>query len=113
MNHTARVGCWSAVRLVFLLALPMVCQAQKLAITFDDLPLNGTLPGVTRVDITKGLLAVLKKHHAPPAYGFINAKKLEGSPDGAEALRLWAAAQPVGNHTYSHLDLHQNTPEAF
>jgi peptidoglycan/xylan/chitin deacetylase (PgdA/CDA1 family) len=59
------------------------------------------------------VLAILKKRHAPPVYGFINAKKLEGSADGAEALKLWAAAEPVGNHTYSHMDLEQNSVEAY
>ena len=88
--------------------------AQKVAITFDDLPLNGSLPpGVTRVETTENVLKILKKRNVPPVYGFINAKKLEGNLDGAEALRLWAAAEPVGNHTYSHMDLEQNLPEAF
>ena len=103
-----------AVLICVFFSLAGVCAAQKLAITFDDLPQNGSLPpGVTQVDIAKGLLAVLKKHHVPPVYGFLNAKKLEGSADGAEALKVWAAAEPVGNHTYSHMDLHQNPPEAF
>jgi peptidoglycan/xylan/chitin deacetylase (PgdA/CDA1 family) len=85
-----------------------------LAVTFDDLPLNGLLPpGVTRVETTKNVLELLKKRRLPPVYGFINAKKLEGNEDGAEALKLWAAAEPFGNHTYSHMDLEQNTPEAF
>ena len=89
-------------------------MSQKLAITFDDLPANGALPpGVTQVETTRNVLDILKKRRVPPVYGFINAKKLEGSADGAEALRLWAAAEQVGNHTYSHIDLEQNTPEAF
>jgi peptidoglycan/xylan/chitin deacetylase (PgdA/CDA1 family) len=103
-----------------LLPFLLVClfcaagAAQNLAITFDDLPLNGTLPsGVTRAETTKSVLALLKKRHVPPVYGFINAKRLEGNTDGAEALKLWAAAEPVGNHTYSHMDLEQNTPETF
>lgn len=97
-----------------LMALCGICSAQKLAITFDDLPLNGELPpGVTRPETAKNVLAILKKRHAPPVYGFINAKKLEGSADGAEALKLWAAAEPVGNHTYSHMDLEQNSVEAY
>jgi peptidoglycan/xylan/chitin deacetylase (PgdA/CDA1 family) len=100
--------------LLFFLCIPNLCAAQKLAITFDDLPQNGELPpGVTRVEIAKDTLAILKSRHVPPVYGFINAKKLEGSADGAEALKLWASEEPVGNHTYSHMDLHQNTPEAF
>jgi peptidoglycan/xylan/chitin deacetylase (PgdA/CDA1 family) len=91
-----------------------MCAAQKVAITFDDLPVNGMLPpGVTRAETTRNVLAILKKRHVPPVYGFINAKKLEGSADGADALKLWAAAEPVGNHTYSHMDLEQNTAEAF
>ncbi len=102
-------------RMAFLiLTLCGIGVAQKLAITIDDLPQNGELPpGVTRVETAKNVLAILKKRHVPPVYGFINAKKLEGSADGAEGLKLWAAAEPVGNHTYSHMDLEQNTPEAF
>jgi peptidoglycan-N-acetylglucosamine deacetylase len=99
---------------VLALGLSPLASGQKLAITFDDLPQNGPLPpGVTRVDIARDTLAVLKKHHVPPVYGFINAKRLEGSPDGAEALKLWAAAEPIGNHTYSHIDMEANPVEAF
>src|ERR1700686_1859662 len=80
----------------------------------DDLPLNGVLPpGVTRAETTKKGLGSLKKRHVTPVYGFINAKKLEGNADGAEALKLWAAQEPVGNHTYAHMDLELNPAEAF
>ena len=68
---------------------------------------------MTRVDTAKNVLEILKKRHVPPVYGFINAKKLEGNADGAEALKVWAAAEPLGNHTYAHMDLEQNPPEAF
>jgi len=99
---------------VFVLVLGGVGVAQKVAITFDDLPSNGMLPpGVTRVETARDVLAILKKRHVPPVYGFLNAKKLEGNPDGAEALKLWAAAEPVGNHTYGHMDLEQNSAEVF
>ncbi|MGA7931011.1 MAG: polysaccharide deacetylase family protein [Candidatus Sulfotelmatobacter sp.] len=107
LSVTFRVG-------FLLLVLCAVCAAQKVAITFDDLPLNGELPpGVTRAETTKNVLAILKTRHVPLVYGFINSKRLEGSADGAETLKLWAAAEPVGNHTYSHMDLEQNTAEAF
>ena len=102
------------MHLIFFAAFAGLGVAQKLAITIDDLPQNGPLPpGVTRVDITRDTLAVLKKRQVPPVYGFINAKKLEGSVDGAEALKMWAAAEPFGNHTYTHIDLEANTAEAF
>jgi peptidoglycan-N-acetylglucosamine deacetylase len=104
----------SAMHLIFFAAFAGLGVAQKLAITIDDLPQNGPLPpGVTRVDITRDTLAVLKKRQVPAVYGFINAKKLEGSVDGAEALKMWAAAEPFGNHTYTHIDLEANTAEAF
>ena len=100
---------------VALLLGPGLCFGQGVAITFDDLPLNGDLPpGVTRVQIAKDVLAVLQEHRVPQVFGFINAKKLEDNKDGVEALKLWVAAgERVGNHSYSHMDLHQNTPEAF
>jgi peptidoglycan/xylan/chitin deacetylase (PgdA/CDA1 family) len=115
MKNLLRFIGWRVVLLIVSLpGLAGLCAAQKLAITMDDLPLNGTLPpGVTRAETTKNVLAILKKRHVPPVFGFINAKKLEGNADGAEALKLWAAAEPVGNHTYSHMDLEQNSAEAF
>jgi peptidoglycan/xylan/chitin deacetylase (PgdA/CDA1 family) len=98
---------------VFLLAA-VPCVGQKVAITFDDLPLNGSLPtGVSRVQIARDAIAVLKARHVPAVYGFVNAKKLEGNVDGAEALKLWAESEPIGNHTYGHMDLNANPPEAF
>jgi peptidoglycan-N-acetylglucosamine deacetylase len=91
-----------------------VCFAQKVAITFDDLPLNGDLPpGMTRVQIVLDTLAVLKQRHAAAAYGFINAKKLEGNVDAVEALRLWAASEPFGSHTYSHPNLNETSADTF
>jgi peptidoglycan/xylan/chitin deacetylase (PgdA/CDA1 family) len=93
------------------LLLSALVRAESVAITFDDLPLNGPLaPGTTRVGIVKDTLAVLKKQ----VYGFINAGKLENEADAAEALRLWVAGgQAVGNHTYAHTDLTRNTIEMF
>jgi len=116
-SRPTRARCWHlAVLLIgFCSFLPCAARAENVAITFDDLPLNGTLqPGMTQARITKDVLAILKKHRVPQVYGFVNAVKLEGSADGAEALRLWVAAgERVGNHSYSHLDLHSSTAEEF
>jgi len=99
---------------VFLFFTTSLCTAQKVAITFDDLPLNGDLPpGVTRVEIAQHTIALLRARHLPAAYGFINAKKLEGNADAAEALKVWATAEPIGNHTYSHLKLDAITADEF
>jgi peptidoglycan/xylan/chitin deacetylase (PgdA/CDA1 family) len=87
----------------------------KVALTFDDLPLNGTLPpGTKQSDFARATVKVLKQHHVPPSYGFINARGLESNPDGALALRVWVeGGNPLGNHTYPHLDLSTNSAEDF
>ena len=87
----------------------------KVALTFDDLPLNGTKPADrSKEQITRDTVAVLKKHHIPPSFGFINARGLERSPDGARALQAWIrSGNPLGNHTYSHLSLTTNSAEDF
>lgn len=98
-----------------LVLLPLFANAEKVALTFDDLPVSGSLPqGVTEVDIVKRVLPILAAAKAPPSYGFVNARGLEGSRPGAEALRLWVAGgQRVGSHTYSHLDLTKNSVADF
>ena len=95
--------------------MPSCALAEPVALTFDDLPLNGELPpGTTRVQLTGKVLSILDKHHVPPVYGFVNAKRFEGSQDGADAMKAWVAAgELVGNHTYSHSDLNAETSEAF
>jgi len=87
----------------------------KVALTFDDLPLNGALPpGAKPSDFARDTIKVLKKYRIPPSYGFINANKLERDPDGARALQIWVnGGHPLASHTYTHLDLTKNSVEDF
>jgi peptidoglycan/xylan/chitin deacetylase (PgdA/CDA1 family) len=87
----------------------------KLALTFDDLPVHGPLPaGTTRADVARSIVATLKAAKAPATYGFVNAKGIQDAPETAEFLDIWrAAGHPLGNHTFSHMDLHTNSVEAF
>jgi peptidoglycan-N-acetylglucosamine deacetylase len=96
-------------------AVPSLGGAEKVALTFDDLPVNGELPpGIDEAGIVAQVLPIFAEHNAPPIYGFINAKKLEGNPKGAQALQMWVGAgHRVGNHTYSHMDLSTNPADAF
>jgi peptidoglycan/xylan/chitin deacetylase (PgdA/CDA1 family) len=89
--------------------------AARVALTFDDLPAHAALPpGTSRADVAREILAALAAQHAPPVYGFVNAKALSDDPGSAEVLKMWrAAGQPLGNHTVSHMDLNANTAEAF
>jgi len=112
---------WATLAAAAMAALLLVNAAVakeprlKVALTFDDLPINGQVPtGVALTRIARETVAVMKKHRIPASYGFINADKLEGSPDAAEALKVWVAAgHPVANHTYTHIDLTKNPVEDF
>jgi peptidoglycan/xylan/chitin deacetylase (PgdA/CDA1 family) len=100
-------------------ATPMDMTAAKsvpeVALTFDDLPAHGPLPpGLTRVDIIKSIIHALEAAQAPAIYGFINAKGLAEAPDNPRVLQLWRdAGFPLGNHTFSHMDLNTNSLDAF
>jgi peptidoglycan/xylan/chitin deacetylase (PgdA/CDA1 family) len=109
-------SCFAVVACaLFAIAAAAEPPRLKVALTFDDLPLNGTQPaGVSQAQIARDTLAVLKKYRIPPSYGFINALKLENNPDGALALRLWVkAGNPLANHTYTHLNLDKSSAEDF
>jgi peptidoglycan/xylan/chitin deacetylase (PgdA/CDA1 family) len=100
---------------MLLVALPAIATAQELALTFDDLPSHGLLPpGMTRLDVAKSIIATLKAANAPQVYGFINAVKLEQVPEDTAVLKEWrSAGYMLGNHTYSHMSLNDNTVESF
>jgi peptidoglycan-N-acetylglucosamine deacetylase len=115
------------LQLMMLVALPILLASDlgstatraadgpRVALTFDDLPAHGPIPaGSSRVAIASSIIDTLHKYHAPSVYGFVNAKDLEQHPDDAEVLKRWRdGGFPLGNHAYSHMDLHANTAEAF
>jgi peptidoglycan/xylan/chitin deacetylase (PgdA/CDA1 family) len=100
---------------VSCLSVSPVSAQQKVALTFDDLPAHSDIPvSLTRAEIARRILAALKAHNVPQAYGFINAGKLEKVPEDKEVLTLWrTAGYPLGNHTYTHMDLATNSADAF
>jgi peptidoglycan/xylan/chitin deacetylase (PgdA/CDA1 family) len=104
--------CFLAGSLVLLATL---ASGQQMAVTIDDLPVHGPLPpGMTRVEIAQSILATLKRQEMPPVYGFINAARVEEDPSTLGVLTAWRTArQPLGNHTWAHLDLNKESPEGF
>lgn len=88
---------------------------QQIAITFDDLPAHGPLPpGETRIDVAKKVIHALKRAHVPPTYGFVNAIRVQEDPGTAAVLSAWRdAGNPLGNHTWSHMNLNQHSLEQF
>lgn len=86
---------------------------RQMALTFDDLPAQRA-PGIPdqQVEmITRSLLRILQRYRAP-AIGFVNESKLyrDGQvvPERVALLERWLeAGMELGNHTYSHPDLHR------
>src|ERR1700689_5330635 len=70
------------------------------------------LTGKDMDELTAKLLATLKQNQVP-AIGFVNEKKLyvKGEVDDRiAALRMWVDnGFELGNHTFSHMSLSQNT----
>lgn len=87
----------------------------ELAITFDDLPAHGPLPpGVTRMEIAQRIGRALDDAHVPPTYGFVNGLGVERQPADIDVLEVWKdAGNPLGNHTWSHMNLNQHTVDEF
>ncbi len=98
--------------LLVTLAAPRPAETRRVAITVDDLPFvsEGALSDVEVRARTEKLLGHLRGRDVP-AVGFVNEGKLyEGEsldPERAALLGLWLdAGMGLGNHTYSHVDLH-------
>ena len=82
-------------------------QQKEIAVTFDDLPLNGPRIGSERLRaMTDKLLAGINRHQIP-VVGFVNESLLyvPGETDAMIAiLKAWPdAGVELANHTFSHL----------
>ena len=90
-------------------------QTQELAITFDDLPAHSTLPpGVTRQQVAAQIISALQAAGAPPITGFVNGERIAAHPETIQVLEMWRkAGNPLGNHTWSHMDLDTHTAQEF
>lgn len=107
-----------------LLALVQVASApdastRRMAVTFDDLPLTASArtPVAAQERITRALVGAIVARGIP-AVGFVNEGKLEVDgavdPRRVALLRAWLeAGLELGNHTYSHPDLHRISAEEF
>lgn len=80
---------------------------KEIAVTIDDLPLNGPRIEIKRLQtMTDKILAGITRHQIP-VVGFVNESLLyvSGEIDARVAvLKAWAdAGVELGNHTFSHL----------
>ena len=109
------------VGILLLCSFHVVAQSQtesspatkEIAITIDDVPLNGQRFDLSRLQtMTSKLLSGIKAHQIP-VVGFVNESLLyvSGETDARVALlKQWAdAGVELGNHTFAHLGL-KDTP---
>lgn len=99
--------------------LVALSQSRQVCFTFDDLPVvllrNKSIS--YQNEVTDKLLTTLTRHEIV-ATGFVNEKKLysNGNLDSKEVnlLQRWVNAKmDLGNHTFSHMDFHENTFKAY
>ncbi|HEY0309311.1 MAG TPA: polysaccharide deacetylase family protein [Acidobacteriaceae bacterium] len=115
MKKTRVISSRLVLALVAGVLLPVMARAQQVAITFDDLPVHSALPsGETRMQVAASVLQTLKAANMPPVYGFVNGVHLQRQPQLIEVLDAWrAAGNPLGDHSWSHMDLNKNSLEEF
>lgn len=98
--------------ILVLLFVTNAVAASEIAVTFDDLPVVALRATIGRQqEITRELVAAVATRRIP-AVGFINGDKLlvNGVSDPARValLSVWLnAGLELGNHTFSHPDLHR------
>jgi peptidoglycan/xylan/chitin deacetylase (PgdA/CDA1 family) len=97
----------------FAFFLAIVVNASQMCVTFDDLPAVRASNPVEAQEITVKLLHTITTEKIP-AVGFVNQNKLEIdgriSAEMVSILNMWMdAGLELGNHTYSHMDLHNHS----
>lgn len=103
------------VSLLLLLSLASWAQQRKVAITFDDLPIAGSLDPAEARAINLAILNSLDRYHVP-AIGFVIGKRVQdiGNDQGQALLTEWVRrGYDLGNHTYSHTSFDDLTVEQF
>ena len=86
---------------------PAASRDEKMiAVTIDDLPVNGADPGLAGLKSMNDRLLASLKRHGVPAIGFLNESKLYRLGEVDARIALMAAwldqGLELGNHTYSH-----------
>lgn len=111
----ASAGAAETVPSVNAAKTPKLKKHPVVALTFDDLPAGGGLHvGQTRVKIAATLADELRSYHLKGVYGFVNANSLDGDRDTQSALKIWLTkGMKIGNHTFSHPSLTDETAEAY
>src|SRR5215467_7593948 len=92
MIHRLRIVFASALQLFIVVLMSVSAQVREVAVTIDDLPLNGPNIGIVKLrPMTDKLLTGLNKYQIP-AVGFVNESLLyvPGETDARiDLLKKW------------------------
>lgn len=107
MNNSIIKNIFHILSLIFLTANISVAQSKQIAVTIDDLPLNGAPIKIENLQkMTAKILSVIKKNQIPTV-GFVNESLLyvpNETDARIEILKMWTdSGVELGNHTFSHL----------
>ena len=93
---------------IVLLFMTGSLSAGEMVITIDDLPVvkNGRYDRAGQTEIVNGVMDALKRHRVK-ATGFVVGKKVVAPWQRDLLVSFLAAGHTLGNHTFSHPDLHQ------
>lgn len=105
---------------VFVIAFgsnELLAQQKQIALTIDDLPINGPQFDAARMQkMTDKMLTVIKENKIPTV-GFVNESLLYAPNQTDEriaVLKSWTdAGVELGNHTFSHLGFKDATLQAY
>jgi len=105
----------SAFFSVVVCALSSLAQQRTVALTFDDLPVAGTVDPTEARSINVSILNSLDRHHVS-SIGFVIESRVQeiGATQGKQLLAEWVArGYELGNHTFSHAISDDLTADQF
>lgn len=107
MNKTILLITVLIVQMLLMGLINLTAQEREIAVTIDDLPLNGPQFEVHRLQTMTEKFLIGTKKHQIPVVGFVNESLLY-IPNEIDAriaiLKSWTdAGVELGNHTFSHL----------
>lgn len=101
--------------ILILLCLPgwVGAEQKQITLTFDDLPIVEPLGFWRPREISNMILRSLERHKIKAA-AFVVEERIDDDLPRFIILEDWLTRKhTLGNHTYSHVDLHQLNPQDF
>lgn len=92
------------------LAGKKVDTVRQIAITFDDLPMVAARNPKVRAELTEDILGVLRRWEIKSA-GFVIGNNIDS--DWELLIRWLDEGHILGNHSFSHVDFHENSIQSF